>query len=70
MFQRRSDGSENFFRDWQAYEDGFGTIHGELWIGYILLICLETKKILIWELTIVIDILQLCYSERLSGENA
>lgn len=36
----------------------------------ILLICLETKKILIWELTIVIDILQLCYSERLSGENA
>ncbi|XP_076081584.1 uncharacterized protein LOC143052438 [Mytilus galloprovincialis] len=33
VFQRRSDGSENFFRDWQAYEDGFGTLHGELWIG-------------------------------------
>ncbi|XP_063437209.1 techylectin-5B-like [Mytilus trossulus] len=33
VFQRRIDGSENFFRNWQAYEDGFGTIHGELWIG-------------------------------------
>ncbi|XP_071138527.1 ficolin-2-like [Mytilus edulis] len=33
VFQRRSDGSENFFRDWQAYEDGFGTILGEFWIG-------------------------------------
>ncbi|XP_071140422.1 angiopoietin-related protein 7-like isoform X2 [Mytilus edulis] len=33
VFQRRFDGSENFFRDWQAYEDGFGTLHGEFWIG-------------------------------------
>ncbi|XP_077378592.1 fibrinogen C domain-containing protein 1 isoform X2 [Festucalex cinctus] len=33
VIQRRQDGSVNFFRDWDAYRDGFGTTTGEHWLG-------------------------------------
>lgn len=33
MIQRREDGSVNFFRDWEAYREGFGKITGEHWLG-------------------------------------
>lgn len=33
MFQRREDGSVNFFRGWEAYRDGFGKLTGEHWLG-------------------------------------
>uniref|UniRef100_A0A8C6PB96 Fibrinogen C-terminal domain-containing protein n=1 Tax=Nothobranchius furzeri TaxID=105023 RepID=A0A8C6PB96_NOTFU len=33
VMQRREDGSVNFFRDWAAYRDGFGTTTGEHWLG-------------------------------------
>lgn len=33
VIQRREDGSVNFFRDWDAYRDGFGTTTGEHWLG-------------------------------------
>uniref|UniRef100_A0A1A8LEP1 Fibrinogen C-terminal domain-containing protein n=1 Tax=Nothobranchius pienaari TaxID=704102 RepID=A0A1A8LEP1_9TELE len=33
VIQRREDGSVNFFRDWAAYRDGFGTTTGEHWLG-------------------------------------
>uniref|UniRef100_A0A3Q1FKA7 Fibrinogen C domain-containing protein 1-like n=1 Tax=Acanthochromis polyacanthus TaxID=80966 RepID=A0A3Q1FKA7_9TELE len=33
VFQRREDGSVNFFRGWDAYRDGFGTTNGEHWLG-------------------------------------
>ncbi|XP_065354617.1 ryncolin-1-like [Calliphora vicina] len=33
VIQRRQDGSIDFYRDWHAYEKGFGNIDGELFIG-------------------------------------
>ena len=33
MFQRRIDGTENFYRNWLAYKTGFGKLNGNFWLG-------------------------------------
>ena len=33
VIQRRVDGTTNFFRNWQAYKQGFGQLHHEHWLG-------------------------------------
>ena len=43
MFQKRMDGSMNFYRDWDEYKRGFGHLTGEFWLGLDNIHCLTSK---------------------------
>ncbi|XP_051249624.1 microfibril-associated glycoprotein 4-like [Dicentrarchus labrax] len=46
VFQRRMDGSVNFYRPWDQYKTGFGSAAGEYWLGLETLfhLTLRTKN--------------------------
>ena len=50
VVQRRTNGSENFHRNWNDYKMGFGSLTGELWYGLHALRCLTQHGE--WELRI------------------
>ncbi|GFR95133.1 fibrinogen C domain-containing protein 1 [Elysia marginata] len=33
IIQRRTNGQEDFYRDWNTYKTGFGSLDGDFWIG-------------------------------------
>ncbi|XP_063072885.1 microfibril-associated glycoprotein 4-like isoform X2 [Engraulis encrasicolus] len=44
VFQRRMDGTVNFYRGWQEYKNGFGHAAGEHWLGLEIIHMLTLKK--------------------------
>ncbi|XP_039644785.1 microfibril-associated glycoprotein 4-like [Perca fluviatilis] len=44
VFQRRMDGTVNFYRGWDQYKTGFGIAAGEYWLGLQSLFYLTQKK--------------------------
>ena len=42
VFQRRRDGSEDFYRGWADYVTGFGSLKREFWLGLDHINCLTT----------------------------
>ena len=44
VFQKRLDGSVDFFRNWCNYREGFGNLEGEFWLGLETLHRITSEK--------------------------
>ena len=45
VIQRRvNGGTTDFYLDWEAYEQGFGDLGGEFWLGLLSIHCLTTRE--------------------------
>ncbi|XP_038061078.1 uncharacterized protein LOC119731866 [Patiria miniata] len=55
VFQKRFDGSVNFTRNWTEYQDGFGELSGEFWLGNEKVRQLTSKDQWVLEIEVVYD---------------
>ena len=56
VFQRRQDGSVDFYRNWTEYKFGFGELSGEFWLGNNNLLTLTSDDSQgLWELRVDLD---------------
>ncbi|XP_038061709.1 ficolin-3-like [Patiria miniata] len=56
VFQRRQDGSVDFYRNWAEYQSGFGDLSGEFWLGNDNLVTLtfdDSRRT--WELRVDLE---------------
>ncbi|XP_041374938.1 ficolin-2-like [Gigantopelta aegis] len=53
MFQRRMDGSEDFYRTWNEYRYGFGDVDREFWLGNEIIHQVTSRAV--YELRIDLD---------------
>ncbi|KAJ8737692.1 hypothetical protein PYW08_000287 [Mythimna loreyi] len=56
VFQNRFDGSQDFYKGWSDYENGFGNLAGEFWLGLEKLNYLTNQKL--YELRIEMETTQ------------
>ncbi|XP_038061706.1 microfibril-associated glycoprotein 4-like [Patiria miniata] len=56
VFQRRQDGSVDFYRNWTEYQSGFGNLSGEFWLGNDNLVTLTSDDSQeTWELRVDLE---------------
>ncbi|XP_038061057.1 ficolin-2-like [Patiria miniata] len=56
VFQRRQDGSVDFYRNWAEYQSGFGDLSGEFWLGNDNLVTLTSNDSQgTWELRVDLE---------------
>ncbi|XP_038062009.1 microfibril-associated glycoprotein 4-like [Patiria miniata] len=56
VFQRRQDGSVDFYRNWAEYQSGFGDLSGEFWLGNDKLVTLTSDDSRgTWELRVDLE---------------
>ena len=55
VFQRRQDGSVDFYRNWTEYASGFGDVEGEFWLGNKNIHALTTREGNTYELRVDLD---------------